>query len=141
MAKKFKLVQFLYGKPITGELLKEMLIADGFKVPVKQPLIYPEKPVRPTSNPIGSIEAINEWNAYSVAFLIYKNALAAAKLDYFKQFTDFALELSVKFKIVDSVTMKQVGGYTYKQAASKLMGQYGAAPVNGIDFICFQNFG
>ena len=137
---KYKLVKFAFDKPITGGLLEELLNNEGFTVPVKVAMATVTAPVRPTSIQGSSPEAVTEWNRYTLDFKVYRDALYAAKAVYFKQFTDFAVRLSQEFVIVDAVTLVPASGYSYRQAADRLMGRYGFPITDPINFICYKTF-
>jgi len=150
---------------LTGAELEAKLIELGFTVPEIQPYEperYPEKtytiPVREAGETydqwiqryLAYRQEKNAWEQSCVPISIENNARRDA---YLAQFTDFAQELDYIFdmtvRVQDGLTSTgqknykyvEGGGYTFLQAAQKLIGYACIRPLDPINFICYKYFG
>lgn len=141
----YKLVRVREGQIITDAQLYNELKAEGFEVPKAfkyQPEPYPPAPY-PCSN--------TEYEAYY--FEYYKPVEERNEQHreaWLQQFKDFELVLEDNFQFARLV--KNDKGereyridvpitYSYRRAASKLLGQYWPAPSDPIKTIAYDNFG
>lgn len=150
-----KLVRLEGDRIVTGYELEITLKAEGFTVPIIEPVDTSGKPTRPTVQkwyfgiPVDEFNANREiWNQYNIALAAWNTAYKADLKRRDDEVFAFAVTLSELFTLVRGTYNRKTKqydystatplAYSYWQCASLLTGAN--RPENAIDFICYSNF-